>query len=301
MYSGSRSASELPQPLADPCVAGRRRRRRPAACHRVRPRGRPPRPAPPPDAPRSTAWISPGSIRNPRIFTCSSARPANTSCPSAVHRTTVTGAIHPLTRHRTDTPRTAPPSTPADPHNPAPTPAPATYNSPTTPGGTGTNASSSTKHPRIGDRPTDHRTTPSRQRVNRPRRHHHRRLRRPVRIHQPPTRATTPAPPPPTQRLTHRRTNASPTPDQPAPTPATTATAPHCATRIPRNNHRATRRSGALIRTSHHHVAPTHNATTTSNTDASKLNDANCNTRTPRPAPNRRPEHRHQIRQRPRA
>ncbi|GAA3773583.1 hypothetical protein GCM10022403_005880 [Streptomyces coacervatus] len=35
----------------------------------------------------TTASTSPGSIRNPRIFTCSSARPANTNRPSAVHRT----------------------------------------------------------------------------------------------------------------------------------------------------------------------------------------------------------------------
>ena len=34
---------------------------------------------------RSTASTSPGSIRNPRTLTCSSARPTNTSCPSAVH------------------------------------------------------------------------------------------------------------------------------------------------------------------------------------------------------------------------
>ena len=34
----------------------------------------------------STASTSPGSIRNPRILTCSSARPQNTSCPSGVHR-----------------------------------------------------------------------------------------------------------------------------------------------------------------------------------------------------------------------
>ena len=36
--------------------------------------------------PRSTASISPGSIRKPRSFTCASARPRNSSTPSARHR-----------------------------------------------------------------------------------------------------------------------------------------------------------------------------------------------------------------------
>ena len=71
----------------------RRRRTRAAQPHSRSAAGRPPRrPAPPPPpAPRpharsSTASISPGSIRNPRSFTCASARPRNSSTPSARHR-----------------------------------------------------------------------------------------------------------------------------------------------------------------------------------------------------------------------
>ncbi len=64
----------------------RGRCRRPAVCPRGRHRGRSPRPAATPGQAARTASISPGSIRNPRIFTWSSARPANTSCPSAAHR-----------------------------------------------------------------------------------------------------------------------------------------------------------------------------------------------------------------------
>ena len=73
-------------PVTVPPSAGRARRSRPAACRRGCPRGRSPPPGPPPGMDASTASASPGSTRNPRIFTWSSARPANTSCPPAVHR-----------------------------------------------------------------------------------------------------------------------------------------------------------------------------------------------------------------------
>ncbi len=87
-------------------VRQRRRQRRTKLRHIQR--GRPPPPphsppaaAPPPRHPSrtrhhrrratpacrsSTASISPGSIRNPRSFTCASARPKNSSTPSGRHR-----------------------------------------------------------------------------------------------------------------------------------------------------------------------------------------------------------------------
>ena len=46
-----------------------------------------PLPAATPGCSTSAASISPGSIRKPRIFTCSSARPRNSSAPSARQRT----------------------------------------------------------------------------------------------------------------------------------------------------------------------------------------------------------------------
>ena len=45
--------------------------------------------------PRSTASISPGSMRKPRIFTWSSARPRNSSSPSGAPARQVAGAVHP--------------------------------------------------------------------------------------------------------------------------------------------------------------------------------------------------------------
>ena len=63
----------------------------------------------------STASISPSSIRKPRIFTCSSARPRNTSSPVAGPLGQVAGAVHPLAGRRTGTPRTARAVSPAGP------------------------------------------------------------------------------------------------------------------------------------------------------------------------------------------
>ena len=60
--------------------------RRPAACRRAAPRARSPPPAPPPACRVSAASISPGSMRKPRSFTCASARPRNSSTPSARQR-----------------------------------------------------------------------------------------------------------------------------------------------------------------------------------------------------------------------
>ena len=64
----------------------RRRRRLRAACRPARPRARSPRPAIRRHGATSTASISPGSIRNPRIFTWSSARPRRSSSPSRRQR-----------------------------------------------------------------------------------------------------------------------------------------------------------------------------------------------------------------------
>src|SRR5512146_44697 len=97
-----------------------------------------------PGQPPSTASTSPGSIRNPRILTCSSARPANTSSPPAVHR-----ARSPVRYIR------SPPDpnghavnrsavSAARPRYPRASPAPATYSSPVTPAGTGFSHRSST-------------------------------------------------------------------------------------------------------------------------------------------------------------
>src|SRR4029077_19576182 len=102
------------------------------------------------------ARTSPHSMRYPRILTCSSARPTYTSCPSAPHRTRsplrymrVPGAPTPPNGHATN----RDPVNPARPTYPPPPPAPATYNSPTTPTGTGRNHPSSTNNaaPGTGD------------------------------------------------------------------------------------------------------------------------------------------------------
>src|SRR6201993_4451441 len=95
-------------------------------------------------------------MRYPRILTCSSARPRYRSCPSAPHSTRspvryirCPGAPAPANGHATN----------RDPVNgprrqyPHPTKRPATYNSPTTPAGTGRNQPSNTNNaaPDIGD------------------------------------------------------------------------------------------------------------------------------------------------------
>ena len=48
-----------------------------------------------PSCSRSTASISPNSIRYPRIFTCWSIRPRNSSSPSPRHRTTISRPVQP--------------------------------------------------------------------------------------------------------------------------------------------------------------------------------------------------------------
>src|SRR5262245_13507226 len=85
-------------------------------------------------------------MRYPRILTCSSARPTYRSCPSAPQH-----PRSPLRYIRAPGPPNGH-ATNRDPVNPArrqyphPTPAPATYNSPTTPAGTGRNHPSSTNN-----------------------------------------------------------------------------------------------------------------------------------------------------------
>src|SRR5205807_2265774 len=92
---------------------------------------------------------SPSSMRYPRILTCSSARPTYRNCPSAPHDTKspvryirIPGAPAPPNGHATN--RDA--VNPDLPQYPTPTPRPATYNSPTTPAGTGRNQLSSTNN-----------------------------------------------------------------------------------------------------------------------------------------------------------
>ena len=83
-----------------------------------------PPPAQPPHARRSAASISPGSMRKPRSFTCSSARPRNSSAPSDRQRARSPVRYIRLPRLRTGRPQTAPPSAPAAPDSPAPVPPP---------------------------------------------------------------------------------------------------------------------------------------------------------------------------------
>src|ERR1700754_3197179 len=85
-------------------------------------------------------------MRYPRILTYSSARPKYRSCPSVSQH-----ARSPVRYIRAPGPPNGH-ATNRDPVNPArrqyphPTPAPATYNSPTTPAGTGRNHPSSTNN-----------------------------------------------------------------------------------------------------------------------------------------------------------
>src|ERR1700739_3107372 len=85
-------------------------------------------------------------MRYPRILTCSSARPRNRSSPSAPHHTRspvrYTRAPGAPNGHATN----RDPVNPARRTYPTPTPRPATYNSPTTPTGTGRNHPSSTNN-----------------------------------------------------------------------------------------------------------------------------------------------------------
>src|SRR5271168_2374495 len=95
-------------------------------------------------------------MRYPRILTCSSARPRYRSCPSAPQHTRspvrymrVPAAPAPANGQAAN--RDA--VNPARRQYPHPTPVPATYNSPTTPAGTGRNQPSSTNSaaPGTGD------------------------------------------------------------------------------------------------------------------------------------------------------
>src|SRR5262245_62017722 len=99
-----------------------------------------------PSSAARAAWISPSSMRYPRILTCSSARPTNRSCPSAPHHTgsplRYTRAPGPPNGHATN----RDPVNEARRQYPTPSPAPATYTSPTTPAGTGRNHLSSTNN-----------------------------------------------------------------------------------------------------------------------------------------------------------
>ena len=159
MYSGSRAAAcaRPPRPARHPAPSGRihappaptswRGTTYPtsrwlaggvlAGDHRGLRHARAARPAP--------ASISPGSIRNPRTFTWSSARPANTSSPSGRPPRQVPGPVHPLPRPA-ERARHEPlrRSAPAGPGTPAPAPPRPTYSSPATPAGTGPSHSSST-------------------------------------------------------------------------------------------------------------------------------------------------------------
>ena len=111
----------------------------------------------------------------------------------------VPGAIHALSsvhpRRRTGTPRTARRVSSARPRYPTPTPAPATYNSPTTPAGTGRNHASSTNNAAAGTGEPIGTTLLLDPRAPRPRsqrrtdRHTHRGLGRAVGVdHHPPRR-----------------------------------------------------------------------------------------------------------------
>ena len=208
---------ELPQPPpasppSPPRRVGRAPRRPPAAGPRARPRGRPPRPAATPGCAASTASTSPGSTRNPRIFTCSSARPANSSCPSGGPPRQVPGPVHPLPAppngHATN--RSA--GQPRPPQVPPRQPRPGHVQLPRHPGRHRLQPPVQHEHPRIGDR------RPDRRRRRRPApatgrsSTHHRRLGRPVRVDQPPRPAAharrqlrAAAPRPPTTSVAARR------------------------------------------------------------------------------------------------
>src|SRR5262245_11221377 len=90
-------------------------------------------------------------MRYPRILTCSSARPRYRNCPSAPQDITspVRYIRSPDAPNGHATNRDA--LNPDRPTYPYANPAPATYNSPTTPGGTGRNHPSSTKKPRCAN------------------------------------------------------------------------------------------------------------------------------------------------------
>ena len=145
----------LRAPNADRSAAGSappdgiRRRNPPVPCDRAGLRGRSPRPdSEPYPVPTAPARISPSPRRAyPRILTCSSARPTYCSCPSAPQHTRSPGprsirCPDPPNGHATN----RDPVNPARRTRPSPTPRPATYNSPTTPVGTGRNHASSTNN-----------------------------------------------------------------------------------------------------------------------------------------------------------
>ena len=105
----------------------------------------------------STASTSPGSTRNPRIFTWSSARPANTSCPPARPPHQVPGPVHPLPAapngHATN--RSA--GQPRPPQIPPRQPRPGHIQLPRHPRRHRPQPPVQHEHPRIRDRPPDRR------------------------------------------------------------------------------------------------------------------------------------------------
>ena len=166
--SRSAAARRAPPPPTAPCTRAaalaansrtasapaRRLHRRSAGGHHVgdqppvaagkRPPARSPPPAPTPGCAASTASTSPGSTRNPRIFTCSSARPRNTSRPPASHR-----ARSPVRYSRAPSPANGSGDEPLRGQRRPPGIAPrhlrpADEQLPATPGGTGDRNSSST-------------------------------------------------------------------------------------------------------------------------------------------------------------
>src|SRR5581483_6529316 len=103
--------------------------------------------------PARAASMSPSSMRSPRILTCSSARPTYRSCPSAPQHTK-----SPLRYIRAPAPPNGQATNraavnPERRQYPQLTAGPATYNSPTTPTGTGRSHASRTNNaaPGSGD------------------------------------------------------------------------------------------------------------------------------------------------------
>ena len=144
----SPAAAATAQPAAPRCPAPRPLpppRRRPAA-GRPAPSGRAITAAcDTPGCAVSAASISPGSMRKPRIFTCWSTRPRNSSAPSGRQRARSPVRYSRRARpRRTGRRRTAPPSAPAGSDSRAPAQRPRCTARPTRPTGTGSSPPSST-------------------------------------------------------------------------------------------------------------------------------------------------------------
>ena len=151
----TRSARTARRQLRRACARHRRGpRTRQAACRRGCPPGRSPRPAPPPGSAARTASTSPGSIRNPRILTWSSARPRYSSCPSGVHRARspvryIRSPRHERARHEPARGQPRPPVIP--PRQPRP----GHIQLPRHPGRHRAQPPVQHEHPRVRDRPAD--------------------------------------------------------------------------------------------------------------------------------------------------